>query len=1190
MKFLTQQYSPGTILHTTFLIPNLHCPSCASHIEAALSELDPKPSSIQISIVSHTVTIQHPCTLSVATISEILGDSGYEIYDIVYDPASGQSGRSDDLERGIEPLPFEQALSRWRSHTNEVDATRQSLHLEVCRQCQDLTSKVRSSVDEKVLPVVVDRLSKLPDQFDATFLVKGITCSSCVGAITRALKEKEWVRSADVSLITHSAEVVFQGDGSESQIKELIDTIEAVGYGASLDQLQPRKENKPAAHNVPTNPWHAIYTLEGMTCSSCVGNITRVVQALDFVKQVEVSLLSHTASVTFAGKDNAETIAQAIEDAGYGAALESLSPVDPSPEQKSVRTVSVRIDGLYCGQCPQRIQSAIKELEWVILVSAPSSSNPVLTLSYVPDAPRNTIRTILSALTDADPSFQASVYHPPTLETRSREMMAREQRHIVYRVILSVTVAIPALIIGIVYMNLVPHSDSGYMYLMTQLGGVSRAEWANFIMATPVYFFAADIFHRRTIKELRALWRPGSKVPIARRFYRFGSMNMLISFGTSIAYFASIAELIIAATHKADMNKAGVPKSYFDSVVFLTMFLLFGRWIEAYMKAKAGDAVAALSKLKSNEALLVTTDSATGIATMTKTATDLIDSGDIVRIANGSSPPYDGIITEGESQFDESSLTGESMPVKKSIGDVVYSGTINKASPISIRVTGTAGKSMLDSIINVVREGQAKRAPVERIADLITGYFVPIVVLIVIITWLTWLALGEAGVLPPDYRDTAVGGWPFWSLQFAIAVFVIACPCGLGLAAPTALFVGGGIAAKHGILVKGGGEAFQEASALDCIVFDKTGTLTEGGDPKFTNYKTLVSSDGPVNEEETLGLLKRLEEDSTHPLAKAAVRFAVSGPFTNCKAEVVEEVAGKGMKGIVLVDSQPTRKIHALIGNESLMGENNVTVSVENQWLLDSWKMEGKSVILIAATEMPNGEKLPQTHVLCAIAATADPLRPESFKVVSALRKRGIEVWMLSGDNEKTARAVASKVGIETSNVIAGVLPDQKANKIRYLQKRGTEVASRGIFGYLREQRTRATVAMVGDGINDSPALTVADVGIAIGSGSEVAISSAGFVLVSSNLRTLLILIDLSRVVFRRIKFNFFWAALYNMIALPIAAGILYPINNGGSRIRLDPVWAALAMALSSISVVTSSLVLRVRVPLIGFRAFKEQD
>merc|ERR1711939_1294833 len=336
------------------------------------------------------------------------------------------------------------------------------------------------------------------------------------------------------------------------------------------------------------------------------------------------------------------------------------------------------------------------------------------------------------------------------------------------------------------------------------------------------------------------------------------------------------------------------------------------------------------------------------------------------------------------------------------------------------------------------------------------------------------------------------------------------------------------------------------------------------------NYENLTSPEGPVNERETLGLLKSLEEDSIHPVAKAAVSFVASRPYEDCKAESVEEVAGKGMKGVLLVGSQPTRKIHALVGNEALMAENNVVLSIENQTLLDSWKMEGKSVILIAAI--------------------ADQLRPESFQVVSALRKRGIDVWMLSGDNEKTAKAVAGKVGIEASNVIAGVLPDQKADQIKYLQKRGVEVPSRGLFGYLKQETSRATVAMVGDGINDSPALTVADVGIAIGSGSEVAISSAGFVLVSSNLRSLPVLIDLSRAVFRRIKFNFFWAAVYNMVALPVAAGVLYPINSGGGRIRLDPVWAALAMALSSISVVISSLVLRVPAPLIGFRAPKEQD
>merc|ERR1711939_634649 len=481
----------------------------------------------------------------------------------------------------------------------------------------------------------------------------------------------------------------------------------------------------------------------------------------------------------------------------------------------------------------------------------------------------------------------------------------------------------------------------------------------------------------------------------------------------------------------------------------------------------------------------------------------------------------------------------------------------------------------------------------ERIADILTAYFVPVVVFLAITTWLTWLALGQAGTLPLEYLDNNIGGWPFWSLQFAIAVFVIACPCGLGLAAPTALFVGGGLAARLGILVKGGGEAFQEASILDCIVFNKTGTLTEGGEPKVTEFEVFADNNDSLNEADVLGILKRLEEDSSHPLVKAAVAFSVSRTFANFNAEKVEEIGGKGMRGLVVAATQPQRKFMALVGNEALMFDNNVVLSSDSQEKLDSWKMQGKSVILVATAVTSNGDGGFSPFSLSAIAATSDPLRPESIQVVKSLRKRGIDVWMISGDNAKTARAVASKVGIEVPNVIAGVLPEQKAEKIQYLQRAGAK----------DEKRSHTVAAMVGDGINDSPALTTADVGIAIGSGSEVAISSADFILISSNLISsnlissnlissnlisLLILIDLSRTVFRRIKFNFFWAAVYNMLALPIAAGVLYPIQSGGSHIRLDPVWAALAMALSSISVVTSSLLLRTRLPVLGFQAAKE--
>ncbi|KAJ4561863.1 hypothetical protein HRR81_009153 [Exophiala dermatitidis] len=1171
-------------MQTTFLIANLHCPTCVSQIETTLSSLRPAPDSVQVSIVSHTVTVKHSRSLAVVTIAQALDDAGYEIFDLVPNPTSSRPDLSANLQRGLEPPSFEHALSRWRSHASEVDADRRRRHVENCQQCQRLSNGPTEKGE--ILSLVVDHLQDTPKQFKANFMVEGMTCSSCVGTITRALNERVWVRSTDVSLITHSVMVVFQGNDAQHHVKEIMDAIDEAGYTASLDWVQEYFASRPSDRSATTDLWHATYAIEGMTCSSCVGNITRAIQELDYVSKVDVSLINHTASVHFAGKDKVDDIANAINGIGYDAKLDTLSAVESSHESSSNRTISIRIDGMHCDQCPDRVMRSMKDMEWVTIEALPTLQEPILTVTYLPNPPHFTIRTLLSAITDVDPSFDVSVHHPPTLEERSRKMMQREQRHILYRVILSIIVTIPTFIIGIVYMNLIPHDNAGYKYFMKALAGVTRAEWANFVMATPVYFFAADLFHRRTYKELRALWRPGSRVPLLRRFYRFGSMNMLISCGTSVAYFASVAELIIAATRTPAMSTDeamqvnGPGAFYFDSVVFLTLFLLIGRYIEAYMKAQAGDAVAALAKLKSTEALLVSTDSTTGGASTSSVHVDLIEAGDTVRVVNGSSPPCDGVVLEGESKFDESSLTGESMPVSKEVGATVYSGTINKVAPVTIRVTGVAGKSMLDSIIQVVREGQTKRAPVERIADQLTGYFVPFVVLLVMTTWIIWLSLGESGVLPSSYRDTDVGGWPFWSLQFAIAVFVIACPCGLGLAAPTALFVGGGLAAKLGILVKGGGEAFQEASALDCIVFDKTGTLTEGGEPKVTDFEFFEGSDGSLNEADVLGVLKRLEEDSSHPLAKAAVAFSLSKAFTGFEAQQVEEIGGKGMRGLLAAESQPQRKIRALVGNEALMAENNVFLAADAQERLDSWKTQGKSVILVATAGTSDGDGSLCPFSVSAIAATSDPLRPESIQVVDSLRKRGIDVWMLSGDNEKTARAVASKVGIQTTNVIAGVLPEQKAEKIQYLQKAGTK----------NEARSHAVVAMVGDGINDSPALTMADVGIAIGSGSEVAISSADFVLVSSNLGSLLVLIDLSRTVFKRIKFNFFWAALYNMIALPIAAGVLYPIQSGGTHVRLDPVWAALAMALSSISVVTSSLLLRTRLPVLGFRAEKEKD
>lgn len=1205
---------------TTVLIRNLHCPSCVSNINGILSTLDPKPLSVSISIVSQTVVVQHKLSLPVETISHALEEAGFEIDSIIPDHIT-ESDRAAGV--GIEQDGHQQTYlhtqgtTRWRTfgrNKKDEEERERATHLERCDLCRAEQEENEGS-KPTILPTSMSA-KKLPQQSEggeidqthdvasvgltdqpftvvgihtpklvrASLSISGMTCSSCVGKITEALRSKTWIQSVDVNLLTNSASVDFYG---REHLGDITDIIKSTGYGATVHETEDIPDQTTYDLSPADDIWSASYAIAGMTCSSCVGSITRALEMFDWVVRVEVNLISNSATVLFKGKGHLGQIAKVVQEIGYQAKLSAIDDLNVARKQNNQRTVTIRVDGMYCDHCPSRILDALNAGgSHVQTEGTLSRTSPILKVTYVPDAPEFTIRHILAAISAADPSFRASVYHPPTLEERSQKMQAQQRRHILLRLVLSIMAAIPTFIIGIVFMNLLPSSNAGRQYMMHPIwsGNVSRGEWAQFITATPVYFFAADLFHRRAIREIRALWRLGSQTPILQRFYRFGSMDMLISWGVSIAYFSSIAVLAIDATQPSDATAMKASSSYFDAVVFLTMFLLIGRLLEAYSKAKAGDAVTMLGKLRPTEAILighkgrdVGNDHSHPQGQQHSVHIDLIECGDTVRVLHGGSPPCDGVIIEGESRFDESSLTGESRLVAKSIGDEVFSGTINKGDPVSIKVSRISGASMLDQIVAAVREGQTKRAPIERVADVLTSYFVPFVTLIAISTWIIWLSLGLSSSLPQSYLDVSVGGWPFWSLQFAIAVFVIACPCGIGLAAPTALFVGGGLAAKHGILVKGGGEAFQEASDLDCIVFDKTGTLTQGGEPAITDHVLVSGEDSKL----TFGAIKVLEESSSHPIAKALVSFCEAREAARLHSTRLGEIAGKGLKGSIVSDTIKDEGIEVLIGNESLMVDHNVDIPKSSVATLDSWKAQGKSVALVAVRSVPNAvtpittSKTETTWSLSAMFAIADPLRPEAGDVIRALRGRGIGVWMISGDNPTTAFAVGDAVGIPRTNIIAGVLPDQKAEKIKSLQKSLKKVN----HGY-----KRAIIAMVGDGINDSPALTVADVGIAIGSGSDVAISSAEFVLISPGLTPLLTLIDLSRTVFTRIKFNFAWALIYNILALPVAAGALYPIKTSGGHVRLDPVWASVAMALSSLSVVCSSLLLRTRLPVVGFR------
>jgi len=1181
------------IRRTTFLVPSIHCPTCASFVEDLLYSLSPRPAAVETSIVFHSVNVAYDSSLSTDTISNALGNAGYEVEVAITDPPQGEASLIRSQGNADDDFPFAWA-TRWGRRRNIVDdETKRRRHIEHCQQCRTQQEKTTSAQSSQASAAALpnsqkdghpfDSVSEPSSIFKASLSISGMSCSSCVGKITAALEQKPWVRSASVALLTQSAAVEFEGGNNA---EELARVIEGLGYEANLehvDQLPSDKRALQVGSPAGGNLWRAVYSIGGMTCSSCVGTIAKALDSFPWTTSVDVNLITNSATVVFEDKAHLGQIAEAIEAAGYDVKLNDLIDLTKNDGQDGRRTVSIRIDGMHCDQCPARAIGALGRFNQRVTLEKPATmKDPIMTVSYTPESPEFTVRAIISAISTADEAFSPTIFHAPTVEERARRMHIRIRQRIFYRVLLSIIVAIPSFIIGIVYMSLVPQNNPGRHYLMERLRGVTRGEWALFVLATPVYFFAADVFHRRSIKELHSLWKRGSPVPILRRFYRFGSMDMLMSFGTTIAYVSSIVELIIAATLPDTVNMER-NTTYFDSVVFLTMFLLIGRLIEAYSKAKTGEAVTMLGKLRPKEALLVLPNNGKeGGDGIQSVPIDMLDYGDMVRIVHGGSPPWDGTLLEGSGEFDESSLTGESKLVKKAVGDPVYSGTVNKGGPILMRTTGVSGDSLLDQIISVVREGQARRAPIERVADLLTSYFVPVVTLVAISTWLIWLILGVTGALPREYLDVAVGGWPFWSLQFAIAVFIIACPCGIGLAAPTALFVGGGLAAKHGILVKGGGEAFQEASGLDIIVFDKTGTLTQGGEPKITDHQFMLSDDGDWHEQTICNVLKELEGNSSHPIGKAVGGFCESRMSTGAKAREVEEIAGKGMKGSFDVETSPY-PLEVLAGNEALMVDHGIAPGNDASATLHSWKAQAKSVVLVAARAMPTSGH--SSWRLVAIFAASDPLRPESRPVVETLQRRGVEVWMISGDNPTTANAVGAMVGIPAEHIIAGVLPEQKADKVMYLQRSQAKPSPSSILGFgARRTKERAVVAMVGDGVNDSPALTVADVGIAIGSGSDVAISAAEFVLIKSDLTTLLTLITLSRTVFRRVKFNFGWALVYNLIALPIAAGVLYPVISNGQHVRLDPVWASLAMALSSVSVICSSLLLRSRLPIVGFR------
>ncbi|KAL4897254.1 E1-E2 ATPase-domain-containing protein [Aspergillus ambiguus] len=1216
------------LLKSIFFVSNIHCSSCVAYITEILSDIY-GVQAVDVSVLTHEVRVSHICGTQPANLATALIQAAFEVHhvttfdsknSIVSDFETTSWLSRDSILFATQPASYSSVPSNRRHIANceacrkeEFGSTRSDTSETASLQSTRKHPQSRSqetdafSVTTSLAPHESESSAESlreastnagpsypqsePDQWNAHISIGGMSCASCVNSITNEVKHLDFVKDVTVNLLTNSAVVVV--NGPRSNVGKVVEQIDDIGFEASLSEV--RQINTPGPTAKPST-YVAEIAIGGMTCGSCAGAITRGLEELPFVIDVSVNLLSQSGRVEFEHRDQIDGIIEKIEDLGYDASLSTLHPKGSTKNDLvGKRTVSILVDGMFCHHCPDRIINSVKALQNVEADDAFSLKNPIITVTYTPHPPRFTIRDILQKIKAQHDAFNPVIHRPPTIEDRSREMQHHERRRLLSRLLFVFAVAIPTFILGIVFMSLVSSDNSVRRYLEQPMwvGSVSRMEWALFIMTTPVMFYGTDIFHVRALKEVYSLWRPGSRVPLLRRFYRFGSMNMLISAGTTVAYASSLAVLIIDAVVGSTSNTHS--STYFDTVVFLTLFILGGRFIEAYSKAKTGDAVASLGKLRPSEALLVVNTRSEGVGDeqdeIQRVSTDMLEIGDLVNIPHGASPPADGIVDTGVGQFDESSLTGESRPVKKSVEDPVYTGSVNVGQPVKIRVTAIGGSSMLDQIITVVREGQSRRAPLERIADLLTSHFVPIITLIAILTFILWLSLGLSGTLPADYLDVAHGGWTFWSLEFAVAVFVVACPCGLALAAPTALFVGGGLAARHGILVKGGGEAFQEASRLNAIVFDKTGTLTEGASLTVSDHESLISDTEKV--QIAWSLAQKLEESSNHPIARAIVDFCRENHTISVMSSDIEEKSGQGMQGIFSLSAgnmNETIRYEAAIGNQRLI-QTLVSPELDNSYftnLLSKYQELGKPTTILALRQISPDSEAQTYYTPAMVFAISDSVRPDAVEVVTTLQKRNVNVFMCTGDNQTTAYAVADSVGIPRSNVAANVMPAGKADFVSRIQDGVLSPQSESEAESQRKNDgTRSIVAFVGDGVNDSPALAAADVSVAMASGSDVAMNSASFILLNSELNTILQLVVLSRRVFNRVRLNFGWALVYNLCLVPVAAGVFYPIVSGrkmemvdgdmvmvNSHWRLSPVWAALAMALSSISVVCSSLAL----------------
>jgi Cu+-exporting ATPase len=738
-----------------------------------------------------------------------------------------------------------------------------------------------------------------------------------------------------------------------------------------------------------------------------------------------------------------------------------------------VRSLQLPIRGMSCASCVDKVEHALTGIDGVLRASVNLASERA-TVEVLATTPVSVLRRAVR-----DAGYDAPEVEGETAEDYERTARAREIAVLRRKLIAGTVLSTPILWGSLQHMGL-------HQIWIPEL---LKSWYVQLALATPVQFWVGWQFYR-------GAW--------AMARHRTTDMNTLIAVGTSAAYLYSVVATFFPQAFRAGGLE---PQVYYETAAIIIVLILLGRFLEARAKGQTSEAIRKLISLQAPTAHVVRPDGEVELPV------DEVVVGDLLVVRPGEKVPVDGVIQDGRSALDESMLTGESLPAEKGPGDEVIGATLNRTGAFTFKASKVGRDTMLAQIIRLVQEAQGSKAPIQRLADRVAAYFVPAVMMLATVTFLVWLVFGPAPSLT-------------YALVTFVAVLIIACPCALGLATPTAIMVGTGRGAEQGVLIKSG-EALEIAHRTNTVVLDKTGTLTKGV-PSVTDVQAL---DG-FGESEVLRLAASAEWGSEHPLGEAIVRRANERGLALSHPQRFEAVPGRGITAEV-----DDRQL--LVGNPLLLTERGVALDVARE-SGDGFAREGKTPMYVAVDGRPMG-----------IVAVADTLKPRSAEIVAALRRMGLDVVMLTGDNRVTAGAIAKQLGVE--HHLAEVLPEHKADEVKKLQAAGRRVA------------------MVGDGINDAPALAQADLGIAIGAGTDVAIESADIVLIGEDLGGILTALRLSRQTMRTIKQNLFWAFFYNIILIPLAAGALYPFF----RILLNPMLAALAMAFSSVSVVTNSLRLR---------------